>query len=104
MASASPATPLILCGRPYAVERAKLSFQRAARRPSRKDDDVGGAFMLSLHVDDDSGNDASPLDANRLAFGRWSGHRIRVEWSASWHRYRDPAGTLVFKGDVVFAG
>lgn len=50
------------------------------------------------------GNDAPPLRANRLSFGRWSGHSIEVTWSASWGGRLSRSRTLVFEGTVVFAG
>jgi hypothetical protein len=140
-----PSTPLILAGRPYAVQKATLSIGRIASRPGNKTADLGVSFDLTLDVDDDSGedgapapmiqnipvreafgrwprldelpglvvavegdrlwdawygNDAPPLEANRLTFGDWSEGSIQVQWSASWAD--GPArATLVFDGPVA---
>jgi hypothetical protein len=64
---------------------------------------------LVVAVEDDAlwdawyGNDAPPLEANRLEFGSWSGTAIDVRWSARWNRGRGEPGVLAFAGAVTLA-
>jgi len=65
---------------------------------------------LVVDVPDDAlwdawyGNDAPPLEGNRLAFGSWSGPSIDVRWTASWDLSRNHRGDLCFDGPVELAG
>lgn len=61
---------------------------------------------LVVDVPDDAlwdawyGNDAPPLEGNRLAFGSWAGSSIEVHWMASWDLGRNNRGD----GPVELAG
>jgi len=62
---------------------------------------------LVVAVEDDRlwdawyGNDAPPLEANRLTFGNWAGTSIHVQWSAAWGAGRGERATLAFDGAVA---
>ena len=65
------------------------------------------AALAGVEVDDEGdwdawyGNDAPPLEANRIKFGAVSGNRIQVRWEAKYTWRRDePPKSFIFDGDV----
>jgi hypothetical protein len=68
---------------------------------------VAPTALVGLEVDDEGdwdawyGNDAPPLQANRIKFGALNGNRIRVRWEAqyTWRRGEQPKN-FIFDGDV----